>query len=87
MHLTYKSDRMGNVMKICVAVFFGGKSTEHEISCISANQVIHALDEEKYEVVPIYISKDNEFYSGEDLFDLKNFQIINSFQFLLKTIF
>ena len=60
-------------MKKRVAVFFGGKSTEHEISCISANQVIHALDEEKYEVIPIYISKDNEFYSGEDLFDLKNY--------------
>ena len=60
-------------MKICVAVFFGGKSTEHEISCISANQAIHALDKEKYEVLPIYISKDNEFYIGEELFDLANY--------------
>ena len=48
-------------MRIRVGVFFGGKSTEHEISCISANQVLHALDTEKYEVLPIYISKDNEF--------------------------
>ncbi len=60
-------------MKIRVGVFFGGKSTEHEISCISANQVIHALNEERYEVVPIYISKDNEFYVGEELFDLANY--------------
>ena len=60
-------------MKIRVGVFFGGKSTEHEISCISANQVIKALDKEKYEVVPIYISKDNEFYCGEELFDLANY--------------
>lgn len=60
-------------MKICVGVFFGGKSTEHEISCISANQAIHALDEEKYDVLPVYISKDNEFYTGDELFDLANY--------------
>ena len=60
-------------MKICVAVFFGDKSTEHEISCISANQVIHALDPEKYEVLPVYISKDNDLYTGDRLFDLANY--------------
>ena len=60
-------------MKINVGVFFGGKSTEHEISCISANQVIHALNADKYEVVPIYISRENEFYTGEKLFDLANY--------------
>ncbi|MBR6724399.1 MAG: D-alanine--D-alanine ligase [Erysipelotrichaceae bacterium] len=60
-------------MKICVGVFFGGKSTEHEISCISANQAIHALDSDKYDVLPIYISKDNEFYIGDELFDLANY--------------
>lgn len=60
-------------MKICVGVFFGGKSTEHEISCISANQVIKALDKEKYDVLPIYISKDNEFFTGEELEDLANY--------------
>ena len=73
MHLMFKSDRMGNVMKICVAVFFGGKSTEHEISCISANQVLHALNTDKYDVLPIYISKENEFFIGDELFDLANY--------------
>ncbi len=63
-------------MKICVGVFFGGKSTEHEISCISANQALHALDAEKYDVLPIYISKDNEFYIGDELFDLANYSDI-----------
>ena len=76
MHSMFKSDRMSDVMKINVAVFFGGKSTEHEISCISANQVLHALDKEKYDVLPIYISKDNEFYIGEELFDLANYSAI-----------
>ena len=63
-------------MKKRVAVIFGGKSTEHEISCISANQVIHALNSEKYEVLPIYISKDNEFYTGDALIDLQNYSAI-----------
>jgi len=60
-------------MKICIAVFFGGKSTEHEISCISANQVIHALNTEKYDILPIYISRDNEMFIGDELFDLANY--------------
>ena len=60
-------------MKLNVGVFFGGKSTEHEISCISANQVIQALDKDKYDVLPIYISKQGEFYIGEQLFDLANY--------------
>lgn len=63
-------------MKLRVGVFFGGKSTEHEISCISANQAINALDTNKYEVVPIYISKTGEFYTGEALFDLANYSAI-----------
>ena len=44
-------------MKTNVAVFFGGRSVEHEISVISALQAIAAFDKEKYEIVPIYISK------------------------------
>lgn len=60
-------------MKINVAVIFGGKSTEHEVSCISANQVISALDKDKYEVYPIYISKEGDFYTGAKLFDLANY--------------
>lgn len=64
--------------KMNVAVIFGGKSTEHEISCISANQVIQALDKQKYEVIPIYISKDNDFYFGDKLFDIANYADIVS---------
>ena len=60
-------------MKINVAVFMGGKSCEHEISCISANQAIEALNKDKYDVTPIYISKNNDFYTGDELLSLKNF--------------
>jgi len=54
-------------MKIKVAVFFGGKSVEHEISIISAIQAIHAMNKEKYEVIPVYLTKENEMYVGEDI--------------------
>ena len=57
-----------------VAVFFGGKSTEHDISIISANQVIKILSD-TYNIVPIYISKNNDMYTGkmDDLKIFKNF--------------
>ena len=54
-------------MKIRVGVFFGGSSVEHEISVISALQAIAAMDSEKYEVVPVYITRGDEFYTGEAL--------------------
>ena len=52
-------------MKIRVGVFFGGKSVEHEISVISAMQAIAALDTNKYDIVPVYISKDAKLYTGD----------------------
>ena len=49
-------------MKRRVAVLFGGRSAEHEISCISARSVIDALDPERTEVVPIGITKDGRWH-------------------------
>lgn len=63
-------------MKTTIGVIFGGRSTEHEISVISANQAMHALDSQKYDVVPIYITKDGQWYSGEALMDIKNYRDI-----------
>lgn len=54
-------------MKIKVAVIFGGKSVEHEISVISALQACEYMDREKYEIIPLYLTKDNEFYTGEQI--------------------
>lgn len=61
---------------INIAVLFGGKSTEHEVSIISAIQAIENLDNNKYFVMPIYISKNGDFYyNKENLFrDIKNFK-------------
>ena len=62
-------------MKISIAVLFGGKSTEHEISIISALQAIENMDKEKYNIYPIYISKNNEFYYDKELlYDIKNYK-------------
>lgn len=63
-------------MKTTIAVFFGGRSTEHEISVISANQAMAAIDREKYDVVPVYITKQGKWYTGEALTDVKNFRNI-----------
>ena len=60
-------------MKIRVAVLFGGESVEHEVSIISASQAMNALNPEKYEVVPVYISKDRDFYSGPELRNVATF--------------
>ena len=52
-------------MKIKLGVFFGGKSVEHEVSIITALQAIENINKEKYDIVPIYIAKDNKMYCGD----------------------
>lgn len=61
-------------MKIKVGVIFGGESVEHEVSIISAVQAMDKIDSNKYEIIPIYISKDREWYTGEMLRDIDTFQ-------------
>ncbi len=51
-------------MKIKLGVIFGGKSVEHEISVITALQAMNHIDTDKYEIVPIYITKDLQMYTG-----------------------
>ena len=63
-------------MKVSVGVLFGGNSVEHEVSVISASQAMHALNKEKYNVVPIYITKDCKFYTGEALLDIAKYKDI-----------
>ena len=67
-------------MKINVGFIFGGISTEHEISIISALQAMNNIDKDKYEIVAIYISKDGNFYTGDNLKNIetfKNLKLIN----------
>lgn len=60
-------------MKIRVGLFFGGNSVEHEISVITALQAAEYIDKEKYEVVPVYITKDNRFFTGEEIGKVENY--------------
>jgi D-alanine-D-alanine ligase len=50
--------------RLRVGVLFGGRSGEHEVSLISAASVIQALDPEKYEALPIGITKDGRWLAG-----------------------
>ena len=61
-------------MKTNVGVVFGGRSVENEISVITANQAIQAMDRDKYNIIPIYITKEGKWYSGEALFDVSNYR-------------
>lgn len=67
-------------MKIKVGVIFGGESVEHEVSVISAMQAMNKLDQEKYEIIPIYITKDREWYTGEMLKDIEVYQDLSLIQ-------
>ena len=49
-----------------VAVVFGGRSTEHAVSCISAGSVLRAVDRERYDVVPVGISRDGRWVLAAD---------------------
>ena len=64
-------------MKIKVGVIFGGETVEHEVSIISAITAMFKMDQEKYDIVPIYISKDGEWYTGEMLKDIETFKDID----------
>jgi len=60
-------------MKIKVGVIFGGESVEHEVSIISAIQAMNKMDTEKYDVIPIYITKNREWFTGDLLKDVETF--------------
>lgn len=63
-------------MKTKVAVMFGGKTVEHEVSVISGIQAIMAMDTDKYEVIPVYLTKDNDMYIGEGIGDIASYRDI-----------
>ncbi len=69
-------------MKLKLGVIFGGNTVEHEISIITAVQAMENLNQEKYDIVPIYISKDKIWYTGKLLMDIslyKNFEDLKGY--------
>ena len=61
-------------MKIKLGVLFGGVSVEHEISIITAVQAMKAMDKEKYDIVPIYIDKERNMYTGKLLMEIDSYK-------------
>ena len=57
-----------------VAVLFGGKSVEHDISILSGVMVLNSIDKTKFNPIPVYIDKTGEWFSGEKLFDLDEYK-------------
>lgn len=64
--------------KIRVGVIFGGRSAEHEVSLVSATSIISALDRERYEIIPIGITKEGRWLSStETIHLLKSGEILD----------
>ena len=62
--------------KLRVGVLFGGRSGEHEVSLLSAASVLNAIDKDKYEVVPIGITKDGRWLTSSDAENLLTGKIV-----------
>lgn len=65
-------------MKTRIAVLFGGRSVEHEVSIISGIQAIMNMDAEKYDIIPVYLTKNNEMYVGNDIGNIDLYKDIKS---------
>lgn len=63
-----------------LGVIFGSRSCEHEVSIISALQMMKAADPQRYEIVPIYISMNGEWFSGAPLLDIKTYQNFDGYR-------
>ena len=63
-------------MKTRVAMMFGGKTVEHEVSVISGIQALMAMDTEKYDVIPVYLTKENDMYIGEGIGNISSYKDI-----------
>ena len=67
-------------MKTTVAFIFGCRSVEHEVSIISAVQAMHSVDTEKYDIVPIYVTKDGRMFTSQSMFDIAFFRDMNALE-------
>jgi D-alanine-D-alanine ligase len=60
--------------QLTVAVIFGGRSVEHDVSIVTAQQIMKAMDRARYNVVPVYIARDGKWFTGDPLTDIANFK-------------
>ncbi|MDY0236607.1 MAG: D-alanine--D-alanine ligase family protein [Gudongella sp.] len=57
-----------------VGILFGGRSVEHEVSVITAMQIIENMDKTQYKPVPIYVNKEGEWLTGDSLMKFENYK-------------
>jgi D-alanine-D-alanine ligase len=62
------------MVKLNIAVIFGGRTVEHDVSIVTALQFMDNADKGKYNLVPLYISRDGKWYAGEKLRDITFFE-------------
>lgn len=65
-------------MRLRVAMLFGGKSVEHEVSVITGIQALRSMDTDKYDVIPVYMTKKNEMYIGDNIGRIEAYKDIPS---------
>jgi len=65
---------MSSRRRTTVAVIFGGRSVEHDVSIVTGHQIMNAFPAERYEVVPVYISRDGRWFTDEALTALDSFK-------------
>ncbi len=73
-------------MRIKVGVIFGGETVEHEISVITAVQAMEHMNKEVYDIIPIYISKDRIWYTGDMLKDIEVYRDFNELKKYAKQV-
>lgn len=73
--------------KLRVAVIFGSRSVEHEVSIISAIQAMDALDPRRYEPLPIYITKEGKWITGGELRRIDSFKDLPGLMTRCKPVF
>jgi D-alanine-D-alanine ligase len=60
-----------------VAIIFGGRSVEHEVSIMTAHQVVGKIDKEKYKLTEIYIDKSGNWWTGQFLADIQSDKLLS----------
>ena len=72
--------------KLQLGVMFGSRTCEHEVSIISAVQLMRAADREKYDVIPIYLSQKGEWFTGDALLDMKTYTPFDPYNKALRRV-
>ncbi len=60
-------------MKTRVAVFFGGRSPEHDVSIVTGLQAMEALDQDRFSSFPVYVAPDGKWFTGDELRKRSNY--------------